>query len=252
VDGVAPVDWASATAVALQRAALQDAPATEPATFGTPPAPATRAKSYPVWRRELVSWLQASQSVTLLRSAQLKLVSRADEDEAAFRLRLAQVGREQRDAAVAKLRARYTPKAATLEERIRRAQATAEREREQARGSELEAAISLGATVLGSFLGRKRGSATAAARGAGRSRAQRADVDRAEETVEALRARLAGLEAEFQTEAAAVQRRLDPATEELEPVVVRPRKTDVDVRVVALAFAPYWQDAAGGTVPAWA
>jgi hypothetical protein len=199
-----------------------------------------------------VTWLQTSQSVTLLRSPGLKLVSRADEDEAAFRLRLTQASREQRDAAVAKLRARYAPKAATLEERIRRAEATVDREREQSRSSDLETAISIGTSILGSFLGRKRGSATAAARGAGRSRNQRADVERAEDTVDALRARLASLEAEFQAEAAAVQQRLDPATEELEPVVVRPRKTDVDVRLVALAFAPYWRDGAGGQVPAWA
>jgi len=251
-DGVAAVDWAAATAVAVQPAALADAPAQEPATFGTPPAPATRGKSYTAWRRELVSWLQSSQSVALLKSPRLKLVSRADEDEAAFRLRLTQAGREQRDAAVAKLRARYAPKAATLEERIRRAEASVERQREHAQGADLDAAISFGATVLGSFLGRKRGSPTAAMRGAGRSRTQRADVDRAEDTVDALRARLASLEAEFQAEAAALQQRLDPATEELEPVIVRPRKSDVDVRLVALAFAPYWQDGAGGQVPAWA
>ena len=35
------------------------------------------------------------------------------------------------------------------------------------------------------------------------------------------------------------------ATEQLESVVIRPKKADIDVTLVTLAFAPHWQDAGG-------
>ena len=34
------------------------------------------------------------------------------------------------------------------------------------------------------------------------------------------------------------------ATEQLDKVVIRPKKADIDVTLVTLAFAPHWQEAA--------
>jgi Mg-chelatase subunit ChlI len=158
---------------------------------------------------------------------------------------------------VARLRERFAPKLASLEERIRRAEQAVERERSQEREASLGAAISIGATVLGSFLGRKRassatvGRAASVLRGAGRTARQRDDGERAQDTVEALRGRLADLEQEFAGAVAELDARLDPQAEEVEPVVVRPRKADIEVELVALAFAPYWRGASGIREPAW-
>src|SRR6266850_3940884 len=93
-----------------------------------------------------------------------------------------QRSREQRDAAVEKLRAQYTPKLQKIEERIRNAEQVVQREEGQARGAQVQTAISLGATVLTALLGRKRisytsvGRATTAARGAQRAMQQGQDV----------------------------------------------------------------------------
>ena len=35
------------------------------------------------------------------------------------------------------------------------------------------------------------------------------------------------------------------------PVAVRPKKTDVRVRLCALVWAPHWRDGAGAVTPAW-
>lgn len=40
---------------------------------------------------------------------------------------------------------------------------------------------------------------------------------------------------------------VDPLTEKLENYYVKPKKTDITVRVVFLAWAPEWCDASGGT-----
>jgi Sec-independent protein translocase protein TatA len=95
------------------------------------------------------------------------------------------------------------------------------------------------------------GRATTAARGAGRVLKERQDVGRASDTVETVRAQQAELEAQLQAEVAALQAQADPLTESLETVSVRPKKTQITVRLVSLAWAPHWRDAAGAATAAW-
>ena len=41
------------------------------------------------------------------------------------------------------------------------------------------------------------------------------------------------------------------ATEQLDSVLIRPKKADIDVTLVTLAFAPHWQDAGGALTAAF-
>jgi hypothetical protein len=63
-------------------------------------------------------------------------------------------------------------------------------------------------------------------------------VGRANETVEAVQQQIRDLDAELQSELAAAQAARDPASERLETVTLRPKKTDVTVRRVALVWRP--------------
>jgi hypothetical protein len=193
----------------------------------------------------------------LFRSAALDQASRPGESERDFRARLHHAAREARDAQVEKLRQKYAPKLATLQDRIRRAEQARQVQAEQARQSKLSTAISFGATVLGAVFGRKAasvgnvGRAGTAARGVGRSMKESQDVARAEENIRALQKQLADLDAQFQAETSAVAARIDPANEPLESVAVRAKKTDVNVNLLALAWAPYWQAPGAAALPAW-
>jgi hypothetical protein len=106
----------------------------------------------------------------------------------------------------------------------------------------MQTAISVGATVLGALFGRKLGSlsnvgrATTAARGLGRAAEQRADVARAAESAEELRGKLADLERELESELTRVRATVDPRTIPLERRTLRPRKSDVEVVRVVLAW----------------
>ena len=250
-DGPVSLDWSSAQTLDLPIEDLEsDAQAR--AQFVEAPAEATKAKNYANWRKDLASWLYRNQRLELLESPTLEIVSNPGESERDFRVRLQQLGREQRDDAVEKLRRKYAPKMEQLEERKRRAEQAVAREAEQAKGQKVQTAISFGATLLSSFLGRKRtslttlGRATTAVRGVGRSMKESQDVDRAEDNVEAISQKLADLEAEFQSETAALERSLDPQTEQLEKVSLKPTKANIAVKLVTLAWAPYW-----GDKPAW-
>ncbi len=61
----------------------------------------------------------------------------------------------------------------------------------------------------------------------------------------------ADLEAELQQRVGALGSALDPMTEQLQPVVVKPKRTDISPQVVALAWAPTWEDQQGRRTPAW-
>ena len=147
---------------------------------------------------------------------------------------------------------KYGAKKATLDERIRRAQQAVDREAEQARGAQVQTAISLGSSILSAVLGRKSVSgATSVLRGVGRSVDQQGDTGRAKDTVGALQAQQQELDQQFQADTQDLDRTFDPLTEPLETQAVRPKKADIDVRLVALAFAPHWRDAGGTLTAAW-
>jgi DNA-binding protein YbaB len=76
------------------------------------------------------------------------------------------------------------------------------------------------------------------------------DVARAEENVQALQKQLDDLQALMEQETAEVGAGGGPLAEELERCEVRPKKTDIAVSVVSLAWYPYWQDGKGGSAPA--
>lgn len=250
-DGPVSLDWSQATTLDVPVGDLESDPQPN-AQFGEVPGVATKVKSYAAWQKDLAGWVYRNQRLELLESPTLSVVSNPGESERDFRVRMQQIAREGRDDAVEKLRRKYAPKFAQLEERKRRAEQAVAREAEQAQGQKVQTAISFGATLLSSFLGRKRtslttlGRATTAARGVSRSMKESQDVGRAEDNVAAVTQTIADLEAEFQAETKALESSFDPQTEPLEKVSLKPTKANISVKLVTLAWAPYWDEK-----PAW-
>jgi hypothetical protein len=180
-----------------------------------------------------------------------KLVSRADETEGEFRARLQQHAREERDGATAKLRENYAAKLATLEERARRAEQAVTREKEQATGSKIDAAMSVGTAVLGALFGRKVVSVSSASRAstamrkAGNVQRQSGDVQRATDTLEQRQAEIGALDAQLQADIAALDAGFDARTESLEEISVRPRAADITVQFCGIGWLPCIEDAQG-------
>jgi hypothetical protein len=249
-DQVIAVDWANAQKAGLALSDLEKSGQTG-AQYTDLPAVAMQSRSYNAWSKDFTDWLYGNQRLEVLRSPSTGSLSRPGESERDFRIRLQQEARETRDEATEKLRQKYAPKFNTLQERLRRAQQAVERESAQAKQAELQTAISFGATLLSAFTGRKAvsrstlGRATTAARGVSRSMEQRQDIDRAKDTVGAIQTQMKDLQDQFDAEVAALQSKIDPMTEELQTLAIRPKKTDISVQLLALVWAPYWLNAQG-------
>jgi hypothetical protein len=253
-EAAVPVSWEAAAPIDVAVADLETSPG-EAEDWAALPSAAAKPKSYAGWSRDLAAWLYGQRRLELLHDPVLDTLSRSGESERDFRVRLREEARAARDERVEALRRKYAPKRAGLEERLRRAQQTQAREQDQVSQQGVQVAISIGATILNAVLGRKTvsvgslGRATTAARGAGRVLKEREDVARAGETVAAVQQALAGLEAELQAEVTALEAKGE--SERLESVAIRPKKTDVRVRLCALAWMPHWRDPAGTLTPAW-
>ena len=250
-DDLVAVKWEDAVETQVKLEELAEDPR-DGATFAELPQVASQQKSYKGWASEFAAWAVANYRIEMYESKPLKATSQPGESERDFRLRLQQLAREQRDEAADKLRDKFARPQAALKDRIFRAQAALERERQQAQQQKMQSAISIGATLLTAFLGRKatRGVASGA-RSVGRISKEVQDVKRAGESLERLQEQLQELEQDFQRELSELTLSMGPTTEPLETLDIRPKKTDVRVRLTALAWAPYWSQDSGGVTPAW-
>jgi hypothetical protein len=234
-------DWDNAKLLDNGKAALQKQSAVE-GSFAELPATCLRAQSYAGWSKELVSAIYQATTLSAYRCTALKLSSNPGENESEFRSRLALSLREQRDDEVERLRKKYAPRVQTLQDQQVRAQQKVEAQKSQLSQQKLQTALSVGATILGAFFGRKAissaniGRVATAARSAGRIASESQDVDQAAGSLDTIQQRLTDLQAELESEIAKVQGELDPAAIALDSIDVKPRKTDTVVSEVALVW----------------
>ena len=249
------IDWDQAEESTLEPSGLDRRPDPD-AAFAELTGPLADPKAHRNWEKSLKRWLRANCPLVLYKSPSLKVSSEPGESERDFRIRLQQLGNERRDLKIAKLRASYEKKVATLEDRLQRANQALERQAEQSKAQKLDAVLSFGTAILGAVLGRKRVSTTSASRvgtavrKAGRAGQEAGDVRRAEQTVARVQARLADLESAFEDDVAALEEAYDAQTEELKEQRINPRATDTRIRVLGLLWAPYIEDDDGRLRPA--
>lgn len=236
-DGLESVNWATAEHLEISLTDLEKAPQAD-ASFGEVTAEGANAKNYPRWEKDFSAWISANERYQIFRCAALKQASRPDEDEGAFKSRIALAARENRDAAADALRQKYAPKIAALQARLVRAEAAVQKEKEQASQARMQTFISAGSAILGAFLGRKKlsaaniGRAATTARGVSRSMKEGSDVATAEQSAESIRQQIADLETDIAAETAALA-----ATEPLiETVEIKPTRGGISVRLLALGW----------------
>ena len=205
------------------------------------PDDAGRPARYAAWGREIVRHVQRARPLALSQCASLGVVSRPGESEGEFRARLRERLREERDRAIDALRDRYDRRVEQAKGRVAAARARAEREGDQYRDQKLQTAVSVGASVLGAIFGRRRGGlggAATAARAASRAVRERGDIARAEDTVRDAEAGLAELEQELTAKLEEIRASLAESSLAVTPLAVAPRKGDLALDRVVLAWEP--------------
>ena len=240
-DDMRTIDWSTATLypegeLEWCRQAVRGA------MFARLPSHAASAKRYPVWRKSLAGHIYRKRRYELLRSFELREISRPGESERDFRIRLSDLAHAERDRRVARLREKIAPRLSRLTERIQSAQRTLDREQGEATRSTIQTAVSIGTTILSAMLGRKSfTSATVrragtSARSASRTSKQRQDVKHAEKKLRSYEEDWRKLDESFRADLEKIKQKFDPQHIELDTLTLKPRKADIEIGLLALAW----------------
>jgi hypothetical protein len=252
-EGPLTVDWEGAFEISVDPAALSQG--MPPSVMSPVPTAGLDSKAYTKWGRDFLKWLPNNSMLTVMTCPSMKEAARPGESKADFAARLALSRREQRDAAVEKIRKKYARKLTTLQNRLMRAEQTVERESEQAKSRKMDTMISFGTAIAGAFLGRKASVYSASRMGTAVSKAARlskesGDVARAKETVESVRLEIAGMERQLEDEinATGFGEILETGIEES---FIRPKASDISVVLFGLLWLPYARNPQGGLSTLW-
>jgi hypothetical protein len=247
--------WDEAQVETEEPAELEKAPAAGDARFAPLPSDLTRPKKFGALTAALKDHLYRTRTFEIWRCPSLKQLSKPGESEGDFRVRLSQTARQDRDQRIDKLRGKYAPRLALVQERIRKAQQRVEKQQAQASQQTMQTALSFGSSLLGALFSRKIGSAAnvsraaSAARAASRIGREKQDVAQAQEDVQQHQDQLAELDAQFKAETAALDDSINAERLELEDIVIKPKKADINVTLVALVWVPCAASADGSMTP---
>ncbi len=170
----------------------------------------------------------------------LKLYAESGESAREFAARVMPAAREARDDELDTMRAKYQKKIDDLNKRLAKEEQELEADKADYTGRIAEEAVS-GASVLAGLLGfGRRKSFSSVATRRRMTAAAKADIAESEQAITQMQADLAGLEAEYQKDAQAIADEWEKSAGLIEKVKISPRRSDVDIEMTALAWAPHW------------
>ena len=151
VDGSIPVDWTNSQQIEIDIKTLQKNPESE--NFMELPPEASKPANYDSWKKDFIDWLYRNQKLNLFKVKNLKEISKAEESERDFKIRIDTLIREDRDNMTQKLRQKYASKMRSLQEKIQRTEGIVRLQQEQAQQQKIQTAFSLGSTINRSIHG---------------------------------------------------------------------------------------------------
>jgi hypothetical protein len=188
----------------------------------------------------------------------LDLFGAPGEAEGAFRVRVQHAAHERRDDEVQAMRRSLDDRRDRLEAQLERERRELERDRERHSARQREELLSAGESVvrmLGLFGRRRSASISKAATKRRMTSSAGAEVEESEMEITRLREEIDELRATIERNAGEVAQRWERTASDIKAHVITPRRSDVTVELVAVAWVPYWEFGAPGTtlqrVPAW-
>ncbi len=237
------IRWEDADAIKLDPADLEDQPDFD-ALFGPIPSELNTVSELKAFGKDFSDYLYHEEALNLYYNPVLKLYGQPGESERDFNVRSQQIAREKRDAEVEKLRSKYERKLDRLDTRLAREERELSEDQDEYDARKREELLSAGeslASLLG--IGRRR-STTGLSRAATKRRlttSAKADIEESEEEIARLQDEIEDMRRDMQEEAVAITEKWAATLDEIETYPVKPRRSDVQVEVVALAWAPYWE-----------
>jgi DNA-binding protein YbaB len=192
-------------------------------------------------QKDYSDWLYHTSRLIIQVHPELKLSQKPKEDPSAFGSRVQQAARERRDQDLDELEKKYAKQLEKLEKKLRRLERELAADQEEYSGRKREEAIGAGESVLSFFLGRRRTRAatTIARRRRYTSKAKR-EIEETQQEIAELKNDIERLEHELKEATEAITEKWDGALNDISEDLLKPRRSDVIVKLVALLWTPIW------------
>ncbi|MBB5032007.1 ATP-binding protein [Prosthecobacter vanneervenii] len=209
----------------------------ENAAYADLPGPALKSTTYTSIKKDFADWVFANHSLEVFYSPLLEAYSNPGEKQDEFKARITQTAREQRDAAIEELRTKTVKAMKSLQDKAEKAAGKVDVQQAQSSGAKLSAAVQIGSTLLGMFMGRK-GSAVKASTITSASHAwkESQDVKAAQNELDALKADIAELEKQIADNTQKIRDQYDPATLTFETFKLTPMKKNIQVTATGILW----------------
>jgi hypothetical protein len=226
------IDWDDAS---VEEEHFENYPHTAPrkAKFQSLPDIVLEDKGLKKAIRELKESLYREQNLELLRCKSPKLESKVEESESDFKVRLQDMLNDKKESEIEKFQTRFEKKEKTLLDRLSRAKERVEKEESDSTSSMFEAGIA----VLGALFGKTSPTKIGRAFKKGSNiLKERGDMSRAEERMAKIQEDIEALEYELEDTIDALNEEYNVDNCEIETFKIKPRKTDIDVKLCAVVW----------------
>ncbi len=200
----------------------------EQAKFYSLPAFIENLKSFKSLQKTFADFLYRTNKLELYKCSALKTESKPGESLDDFKMRLQNIIRDRKEAAIDKLRSKYSGKAERLQVKYDKLLIKLDKEKADVTSRTADSAMSFGMAVLGAFLGG--GTRSKTRRGissASKIAKEKADVRRVEKEIRQVRQDMNELKTSLSSEAKKISEKFKIENYPITNFFVKPRRTDV-------------------------
>ena len=244
-DSIRGVDWGAAERLPIRLGDLTSGPERvgpdQGPFFAPTPEGANSARELKDIAKDFADWVYYNSSLTIKVHPDLGVFQLPDEKERDFKIRLQQAAREKRDAEVDALKVKSDREIERIQDKLKKEERTLAEDQATYDARKREEAIGIGESVLGFFMGRR--STTSLSKAATKRRMTtqaKLDIEESTDTIADLQQEIADLEVQFKDATDDITRKWADLLDNLETEEIKPRRTDVDVHLAALAWLPSW------------
>ena len=252
-DSFGKLDWEAALPLKGWESSLlndPDHPDNIEVSYMEVPDTANTAKEMSKIEKEFSDWLYHNQLYNILEHDKFDLYQQDAETAEAFRMRVMQEAKEERDEEMDELQDKYEAKFEKLEDRIRKEEQDLEDAKSERSGRRTEEIVGMAETIFSVFVKRR-------SRSMNTTLTKRRMRKKANQKVEDSKEDLEELHEDFDSLENELKGKLDKLSKEWEELAsdvtvreVKPRRADVKVNHVMLAWIPYWKASNGEQVSA--
>jgi hypothetical protein len=202
---------------------------------------ANSPKEFKKLSKDLIDFLYYNSTLKLKKNNDLDVIQLPEESDRDFQIRLLQRSREERDAEVDKLKGKYAKKLDKLEDKLSKLEFDLADDEAEFEARKREELVGAGESVLSIFMGSRRTSrATTIARRRRMTSKAKREIAETKEDIARVKKDASKLEAELKKAVDEIVEKYEKGADDLSVEEFKPKRTDVKINLVALAWRPYW------------